>query len=436
MSVPSNPSSPPSKQGRSRRGRAVALAAGVSAIGALALTGATAGAAPGPQGPPPPGPQGPPPPGGPNTLTPFKAQTIASISAPNGDNNPYGLAIVPVGSGKLSAGNLLVTDFNNSGGAAGGGSSILQVDPNTGVVSTFTSGSPISGPVGVAINPINDGVWIGDFGSTDGSTSNDLLILADGSLKANFNAQSTSTTVTSGDQPTFNGVWGQGVSDVSGRVSFYYGTTGSGSAGTGGGEVWRIDPHPTGLVNGQPVHSTYVEVASGLGDNATSSTLPVNAANAAGPQGFAYDAASGVLYVSDDANNTIYALPGAATATAPVTPQIVASGGAINVPENIAIDPANGDLLVANAGDNTLTEIDPSTGAVVGSRVLDNGAAGALFGLVATTGTNGRVDIYYVDDNTNTLQELISPPQPPKKPVALPADPGPAGPSYSGPAQG
>ncbi len=348
------------------------------------------------------------------TLVHYQDRTVGSVTAPNGDNNPYGVAVVPLTTGKLVAGNLLVADFNNKAGAAGGGTSILQVDPATGASSVFISGLPVSGPVGLAINPTNDGVWIGDFGATDGSNSNVLLVSPAGTVLANFNSSSTATPVTSGQQPTFDGVWGQGVSQIPGQVSFYYGTTGSGATGSGGGEVWRLDPHPTGTANGQPVHSTYVELATGLGDNATAgaSNLPVTAANAAGPQGFAYDPATGTLYVTDDANNTVYAIPGAATATGPVTPRVVLAGGALNIPENIAIDPATGGLLVANAGNNTLVEINPTSGAVTGSRVLDTGAAGALFGLTATTDANRDTVISYVDDNTNTLHQLVSsPPQ-------------------------
>ncbi len=338
---------------------------------------------------------------------------LASAVASNGDTNPYGIAVVPQTIGNLVAGNLLVADFNNSAGNAGGGTSIVQVDPTTRTASTFATGLPISGPVGIAINPVNDGVWVGDFGSTDGTGSNNLLILPTGQVKATFDASTTATPVTSGGQPSFNGVWGEGVSQTSAGVSFYYGTAGSGSAGTGGGELWRLTPHPTASSsNGQPVNSTYVEIASGLGGNATSGALPVTAANAAGPQGFAFDAATGVLYVSDQANNTIYAVPDAATTTTPVTPTVVASGGAINTPENIALDPTSGALLVANAGNNTLVALDAATGNLMWSRALDRGPAGALFGIAVVAHGPNASTLYYVDDNTNSLYSLPLPATP------------------------
>jgi len=320
----------------------------------------------------------------------------------NGDTNPYSIAVVPLSAGKLVAGNVLSVNFNH-GSTAGAGTSIVQVDPATGASSVFASGLPISGPVGIAINPVNDGVWIGGFGSTDGSTSNDMLILPDGTVKANYNATSVNAKPGySGVKPTFDGVWGEGVSKHAGQVSFYYGTTGSGPNGTGGGQVWRIDPHPTGTANGQPVNSTYATIATGLADNASTKALPVTPGNAAGPQGFAYNDATGVMYVSNDADNTITAIPDAATATGPThTRTVPVAAGVLNTPENIALNPVNGDLLVVNAGTNTLTEINPATGAVLGSRVLDTGAHNALFGLAVTTDAHGSPVIYYSNDNDN-----------------------------------
>lgn len=351
---------------------------------------------------------------GTGTLAPFTVSTVGSVAL-NGDTNPYSVAVVPqlaagVPTGKLTAGNVLVVDFNN-GVTAGAGTTIVQVNPATGTSSVFASGLPITGPVGIAINPVNDGVWIGSFGATDGSTSNDLLILPDGTVKANFNTTSVNANPGyTGAKPTFDGVWGEGVSKNAGQVSFYYGTTGSGANGTGGGQVWRIDPHPAATANGQPLNSTYAQIATGLGDNATTKALPVTAANAAGPQGFAYNAATGVLYVSNQADNTITAIPNAATATGPTaTTTIPVASGVLNTPENIALNPANGDLYVVNAGNNTLNEINPTTGAVVGTRVLDTGAPGALFGLAVTVDATNSPVIFYANDNDNTLNVLAVP---------------------------
>lgn len=376
-----------------------------AAVGVLAVAGASAGVLLGgvAHAAPPSSPGA----AGTGTLAPFTASGVASVAV-SGDTNPYSLAVVPLSAGKLVAGNVLVVDFNN-GATAGAGTTIVQVNPTTGASSVFASGLPITGPVGVAINPVNDGVWIGDFGATDGSTSNDLLILPDGTSKANYNTTSVNANPGyTGMKPTFDGVWGEGVSKNAGQVSFYYGTTGSGANGTGGGQVWRIDPHPAATTpNGQPLNSTYAQIATGLGDNATTKALPVTAANAAGPQGFAYNATTGVLYVSNDADNTITAIPNAATATGPTaTTTVPVAAGVLNIPENIALNPVNGDLYAVNAGNNTLTEINPGTGAVLGTRVLDSGAPGALFGLAVTVDANNSPVIFYGNDNDNTLNTL------------------------------
>jgi DNA-binding beta-propeller fold protein YncE len=330
-------------------------------------------------------------------LSSLKDSTIGSVVAPNGDQNPFGLAVVPISAGVLTQGNLLVADFSNSSGVAGQGMTIMQVDPTTHVASAFFSDPAASGPVGIAINPSNDFVWIGSYGAAaDGTGANDLLISPSGSLVATFNDTSTS------DAASFLGIWGQGVSQVGGATSFYWGNAGNATSGTGGGDVWRLTPHPAGPANGQPINSTYVQIANGQAQTLAGG----NAATAAGPQGLAFDASNGVLYETNDSSNTLYAIPGAATAGGPVTARVVFSGEPLSSPENVVIDPANGNLLVANAGNNNLVEITPN-GHVVADRHLARGeSAGALFGLAISTDSVGNPVIYYGNDIENSVHEL------------------------------
>jgi hypothetical protein len=330
-------------------------------------------------------------------LSSMKNQQITSVVAPNGDQTPFGIAVVPLTLGKLVQGNILVADFADAGGTLAGGTSILQVNPFTGQTTVFFSGAPVAGPVGLAINPVNDGVWVGDYGSAqDGTATNDLLITPTGTLVATFSDASTI------NQASFLGVWGQGFSQASGKISFYYGNAGNATTGTGGGDVWRLDPHPTGPVNGQPVNSTYAQIATGQAETPAGG----NAATAAGPQGLVYDNGTGNLYETNDASNTLYAIPNAATASGPVTPQVIYSGPALSSPENVTIDPTNGDLLIVNAGNNKLVEITP-TGQVVAKRNLAPGQpAGALFGLAAVTAADGSLVVYYTNGNDNTLNTL------------------------------
>src|SRR5438270_209378 len=53
--------------------------------------------------------------------TPASISVVASTVPANGDVNPYGLVRVPKSSGSLVAGNLLVSNFNNSANLQGTG---------------------------------------------------------------------------------------------------------------------------------------------------------------------------------------------------------------------------------------------------------------------------------------------------------------------------
>jgi hypothetical protein len=371
----------PSHRRRHRGVAAAALAA--AAVSAAAITGlsaAAANAAPAP-----------------NPLGHVPDKIVASLVAPNGDRDPFGMAVVPLTVGDLTAGNLLVAEFSDKHGTAGAGTTILQVNPATGKTSVFFQGGPVAGPVGIAINPANDGVWIGDYGrAANGAAANDLLIAPTGQLKATF------TDTTTYGAASFVGVWGQGVSAANGKISFYYGNAGNATTGTGGGDVWRLTPHPMGPVNGQPVNATYAQIATGQGQTPAGG----NAATAAGPQGLAF-AANGTMYQTNDADNALYAIPGAATATGPVTVRTVYRGHALQSPENVVIDPANGNLLVANANDNRLVEITPRGKVVASVNLARHQAAGALFGLAIGTNAAGKLVLYYGNSNTNTLHELV-----------------------------
>lgn len=368
---------------RRRLPGAAAAALAAVAVSAAAITGLSATAAKAAPAP--------------NPLGHVQDKTVASLIAPNGDRDPFGIAIVPLTAGHLTAGNLLVAEFSDKHGTAGAGTTILQVNPVTGATSVFFQGGPVAGPVGIAINPANNGVWIGDYGSAaNGTAANDLLITPTGQLKATF------TDTTTHGAASFVGVWGQGVSSANGKISFYYGNAGNATTGTGGGDVWRLTPHPTGPVNGQPLNSTYSQIATGQGQTPAGG----NAATAAGPQGYAY-AANGTMYQTNDADNALYAIPGAATATGPVHVRTVYRGPALQSPENVVIDPANGNLLVANANDNRLVEITPGGKVVASVDLARHQAAGALFGLAIGTNAAGQLVLYYGNSNTNTLHELV-----------------------------
>ena len=373
----------PSTPGPRISQRVIRIAATVAMVGATAsvVGQATAGAAPSAQG----------------QLSSLHNTNVASVVAPNGDQNPYGIAIVPQTVKNLVKGNILVADFNNKANTSGAGTTILQVNPMTGTSSVFYQDVTSTGPVGIAINPVNDIVWLGDYGTaTNGTSSNVLVILPSGKLKTNFNSATTSGT-------SFVGVWGQAVSSVNGSVSFYWGNAGNATTGNDGGSVWRVSPGTGGSTpNGQPLNSTYAEIGSAQAATPAGGSV----ATAAGPQGMVFDSTTGTLYETNSADNTLYAIPTAATATGSVKPVIVYQGGALVNPNNVVINPLNGDLLVVNGGNNNLVEITPTGHVVATVNLAVNQPSGALFGLAATTDAAGNLVVYYVNDNENSLHAL------------------------------
>ena len=67
-------------------------------------------------------------------VTPFLGQLgggskIASTVPAKGDVDPYGLAVVPATAGRLTAGDILVSNFNDKANVQGTGTTIVQVSP-------------------------------------------------------------------------------------------------------------------------------------------------------------------------------------------------------------------------------------------------------------------------------------------------------------------
>src|SRR5262249_50386720 len=65
-------------------------------------------------------------------------QTLASTVPMNGDVNPYGVAVAPVTTGRLVAGDVLGSNFNNHRNLQGTGSTIVEISP-AGQVNTFAA---------------------------------------------------------------------------------------------------------------------------------------------------------------------------------------------------------------------------------------------------------------------------------------------------------
>jgi hypothetical protein len=63
---------------------------------------------------------------------------VASTVPVNGDVNPYGIAVVPVSTGRLTEGNILVSNFNDKANVQGTGTTLVQVSPG-GKTSVFAN---------------------------------------------------------------------------------------------------------------------------------------------------------------------------------------------------------------------------------------------------------------------------------------------------------
>src|SRR5512137_473429 len=56
--------------------------------------------------------------------------TIVSTVPRNGDVNPYGVAVIPGSIGRLTQGDILVSNFNNKANQQGTGTTIVQISPD------------------------------------------------------------------------------------------------------------------------------------------------------------------------------------------------------------------------------------------------------------------------------------------------------------------
>jgi len=88
--------------------------------------------------------------------------------------------------------------------------------------------------------------------------------------------------------------------------------------------------------------------------------------------------------------------------------RVVFAGSPLNGPISTALLP-NGNLVVGNTldptGKNLLIELS-AAGKVLDVRNVDKGAAGAIFGIVATGTDAADTKIYFNDDNDNDVQVL------------------------------
>lgn len=322
------------------------------------------------------------------TLT--REQTIGSAVSPvTGDQNPYGLDIAKVTSGKIAAGDLVVCDFNNPANVQGTGRSIVALHPVVGAKPlNITGNHENTGCDALALNPAGP-IWAAAFSANDNP-----IFLPSGAF------------VTALSNGPWHNPFGEAFVPPVNSISvpaFYVSNAGDGS-------LVRVGIFPS------PPMFRFTVIATGF---------PVNhgvPGSILGPSGLNYTSVNDRLYVVDGTNNTLYAINNISRITSHGIivnghtfsgPQagaahVIFSGAPLNGPISSAILPG-GNIAVGNTldptGKNLMVEISP-TGSLLDVKNVDTGAAGAIFGMVASGISPGTTKLYFNDDNDNTVKVL------------------------------
>lgn len=362
---------------------AVALAVGVTTVG---ITAAGAAAA----------------------AKPFLTQlnTVSSIGSTvpaNGDVNPYGVALVSSSTGKLVAGDTLVSNFNDKANVQGTGTTIVEVTPSGRTqlfsrISHLPSGAACPGGVGLSTAlAILRGGWV-VVGSLPTGAGGALPKQAPAGCIIVLN--SDGVVVETFSNPNINGPWDMvAQATVSGANLFVSNSLGG-----------NTKTHKGVPVAGNcTIVRLSLTIAAGAPPQLVSSTVvgsayPWKADKAAlvlAPTGLALSL-NGTLYVDNTLGNTVSAIPDAVDRTSPVSEasSLISMGGSLNAPLGMVLAP-NGDLVVVNGNNGVATELTPA-GKQVASKTLVKKGAGDLFGLAVTPDGQG---IVFVNDGTNALDQ-------------------------------
>lgn len=325
---------------------------------------------------------------------------VGSTVPSNGDVNPYGIVNVRKSVGSLVAGDILISNFNNSENVQGTGTTIVQMAPSGGLsvfaqIDPKTLPGPCPGGVGLttalAILP-HGYVVVGSLPTENGSAATaqaGCLIVLD----------SNGNPVDAISGPPINGPWdmtseGEGANVRLFVTNVLNGTVASGETPIDEGTVVRIGLRMNDKRQPPTVQSEEV-IATGFPERTDPAALVV------GPTGVAL-AKEGTLYVADTEDSRIAAVSEAATRQTPLGGggTTIATGGYLNSPLGLTMAP-NGDILTANGGDGNIVETTP-LGAEF--QPFDTGAGeGGLFGLVVAPERQG---VYFVNDAENTLDLL------------------------------
>ncbi|MFE5586549.1 hypothetical protein [Kitasatospora sp. NPDC056531] len=334
---------------------------------------------------------------------------VASTIPENGDVNPYGTFTIRESVGDLHRGNVLVSNFNNSAGLQGLGTTLVQITPG-GTRTTFATIDPnhLPGecPGGVGLTTaltVLPGGWVvvGSLPTTDGMSGTAKA----GCLLVLDKHGTVRETISGGD---INGPWDMTAVSTEkrggerGRTELFVtnvlnGTVAGGGAEVDGGTVVRITLCADGDEPPQPVASTVI--GSDFPERTDQAALVV------GPTGVGLGH-DGTLFVADTVRSRITAIPNALTRNDSAgIGRVITSGGSLNGPLGMAITP-KGDILTVNGGDGNIVETTERGRQVATKQINNEGnppGAGNLFGLALDLDHDA---VYFVNNFDNALDVL------------------------------
>ena len=349
------------------------------------------------------------------TANPFLPEYRVSSTIPsNGDLNPYGVAFVPSGfpnGGKISPGDVLVSNFNDINNCQGQGTTIIQYTPSTSndsVASPGTATQFFSSPqlgLSTALGVLKGGFVIvgnvpsgpetmGSSGVICSSTAlTGVLQIIDRHGKLNAPPLKDNTGENYFDSP-----WDLLVANDNGSTAQLF------VSNVLSGTVGRLDLaiSPSGVT----VQRMFV-VAKGY------TTMPSSAAFRLGPTGLALDQ-SGNLFVASTFDNKIFKVPNASKPVppAPTMGTVVFSDSHLRGPLALVLTPngtlltANGDAVNADSPDGLAHPseiVEFSTGGQFIRELNIEATQGGAFGLAINTNTNTVFNFAAVDDITNSV---------------------------------
>jgi hypothetical protein len=328
--------------------------------------------------------------------------TVASTVPANSDVNPYGVVVVPVSSGNLVAGDVLVSNFNASSNKQGTGSTIVQISPagTTTLFAHIASDDACTGGVGLttALAIVQSKfVVVGSLPTTDGTSATaaaGCLIVLD----------ATGAVVDTFTGFGIDGPWDMTAIDQDEKSLLFVtnvlvGTVAAGGKVVNRGVVLRLTMD---FSKGAPRITKHTIIGDGFPERTDPAALVV------GPTGVGLGS-DGTLYIADTLASRIAAIPRATTrGNSAGLGNTITQGGALFAPLGLAVAP-NGDILTVNANDGNLvesttagTEFAPVNLDTTSETPLDPGA-GTLFGLAIAPNGAG---VFFVDDGSNTLNLL------------------------------